>query len=65
MQSGISPQRAVIGSSTIGTTGQPDIRPSDSGRDEARPFSEGIICICVYVNCDHFEFVSFKDVSSC
>ncbi len=27
----------VIGASTIGTTGQPVIRPSDSGRDKARP----------------------------
>ena len=36
MQSGISPQRIFIGSSTIGPTGQPDIRPSDGDRDEAR-----------------------------
>ena len=30
-------QRAVIGSSTIGSTGQPAIRPSNNGRDKARP----------------------------
>ena len=33
----ISWQRAVIGSSTIGTTGQPAIRPSENGRTGARP----------------------------
>ncbi len=43
MQSGISPQRAVIGSSTIGPTGQPDIRSSDSGRDDARPSQYSVV----------------------
>ena len=33
----ISWQCAFIGSSFIGSTGQPDIRPSEGGRDGARP----------------------------
>ncbi len=42
-------QRAVIGASTIGTAGQPNIRPSNGGRDKAQPFSarktRAVLCV--------------------
>ena len=38
-----SRQGAYIGSSSIGTTGQPDIRPSDGGRDKALRHRQAVV----------------------